>query len=633
MRRLNKRFNRHLLFFAVLFAALLVIGVGHLRAAVQNNDQEPVDMVILLDVSGSMDTLDPNGFALQATNLVIEFLQLVLDTAAANRLAIVPFAREVAEGMELRPIAEAEALAAEEITHSGGTDFVRALAAADTIFNEGEDETVAKARQVVILITDGEPDIGQPHTNRDNVALNVTYMEEQLAPQVARYTTPADGEDAFNLVVVGAGSSRYNSFWQVLGVNLGIPDNRYRFYPLRDPGEMAAFFTWLVELVGLRDDETSAMTLGRQTIEVAERDFFAFFPQGWSADDVGSVRLTDNASKENIDIPLGGDAPSYALLTLPAGAWSVELSEPFVEGQIVHGNLVTSVPTPTPTDSPSPTSTPTVTPTATARPTETPTPLHTVAPSVPASQLTDVPTLTLEPTATLTGGEGGGTITDDEQRPRVRLLIFLVGLLCIPSPLLVVAAIVWLRRKIHTDRDTRDKARKRIKNLIQSLDQTTLLPRTLSNRLKDALRSFQLKLIALEAGSPEEIAKLEQAQQLMLELAESDRQKYEDNLNDLIAEATNSARIQASSSNFETILETENSDYIIESLIKQIENARDPEADLAVAFCLARLAQEQKRLPTVLKLSKFKIKKDIYHIAYFLSQRPYPFHRTSGNKR
>ncbi len=107
-----------------------------------------LDVVVVLDVSGSMKTHDPRRLSQFAVEVLTAFL------GDGDRIGLVPLGGDAAP-LPLAPVTEArEALPGhlEGLAYGGGTPCDRALEAADKLLDSA---TSDPARQVVVFLTDG----------------------------------------------------------------------------------------------------------------------------------------------------------------------------------------------------------------------------------------------------------------------------------------------------------------------------------------------------------------------------------------------------------------------------------------------------------------------------------------------
>jgi len=338
-----KRIRALVLFFAIFFlfwaAATWAI---HSARAQMRQPIEPFDLVILLDVSGSLPKTDPNSLGLQVARFAIEYLQLALDEHTDSRIAVVPFAADADDTVKLQKILNVKwELLPQPETFRGGTHFVRALNAAATILKQ---QSTPERRRIVLLITDGEPD--PPST----VAARWEHLRSSVAPVISQHAI------LFDLYVVGAGTNEYEDFW-----------DEYLYWAVKDARGLSHVYEAMAELVGLSVDSHRTMRTGEVTVDLTGKRLVAFFAEGVSREVTGTVTLTNRRTGESEQIPLGGREPFYLLRALE-GRWEIRFSGG--KGEVFCGGmLLPPVETPTPSPTPMPTSTPTLFPAPTAIPT------------------------------------------------------------------------------------------------------------------------------------------------------------------------------------------------------------------------------------------------------------------------
>jgi len=133
--------------FPTLVGVLTLLALALPNAAAAS---EPIglDVVVVLDVSGSMKTHDPRRLSQFAVEVLAAFLN------DSDRLGLVPLGGDAAP-LPLTPLTEARAslpARLEAFTYGGGTPCGDALAAADAMLDGA---TSPPSRQVVVFLTDG----------------------------------------------------------------------------------------------------------------------------------------------------------------------------------------------------------------------------------------------------------------------------------------------------------------------------------------------------------------------------------------------------------------------------------------------------------------------------------------------
>ncbi|MBD3375418.1 VWA domain-containing protein, partial [candidate division KSB1 bacterium] len=362
--------------FIVLIGISIVVAwtgcFGHVQAQ-PVDDIQSFDLVILLDVSASLPGSDPGGLNLQAINLAIDYLKLVLDDHTDSRIAVIPFRREADQTATFYPVGEMVISDWTDVQLTAGTDFVAALDAAADLFEREPEPT---HRQVVLLITDGEPDVWEGDETPENVIAN--YLESSVAPAIDGYTDASGSR--FDFFVLDVGANRYEGFW-----------GNYAYWSVNDSGDLVAVHDALAPLTGLPSATRRTMTGGTLDVTLDEGSFFLFVPQDLSLAQSQTLTLVNVDTGAEQTISLGGDDPFYLARPLE-GNWQVEF--PAAAAEVVYGSQFVSPITSTPAFTSTPTEVPTSTPTPTCTPTETPTATATATStlSVPVSTPTPTPT-------------------------------------------------------------------------------------------------------------------------------------------------------------------------------------------------------------------------------------------------
>ena len=169
---------------SLLLCAVMLLGcVPFAQAETQQESGSAVDIVLLIDQSGSMwydsantkavEANDPNGNRLDAAQMVIGLLGM-----NGSRVAYVPFAARVYDNADTSfhtingpadyraKMAECEALrgsvAGANDENTGGTDFAEALAYAYNLLASRRDTS---NQPMIILLTDGGLEIGNSNTD------------------------------------------------------------------------------------------------------------------------------------------------------------------------------------------------------------------------------------------------------------------------------------------------------------------------------------------------------------------------------------------------------------------------------------------------------------------------------------
>lgn len=337
---------------------------------------EPFDLVVLIDVSSSLDDL-PNGWLAKAAgNLVVDTLQLVHGSYGSSRIAVVPFMTEVDDDHALQPIADVSMDGVFDVDLTAGTDFKKALEEAQEIFDEADPtETDETRRRVVILISDGQPDVGSIQPGPEHFPENIRYLEETIQPQLESLVV--DSNDV-EMLVLGIGSTAYEKFWD------GDFGDNYRYIPIDNTDDLQLLFQEMAEDAGVpQNSGWVGLYPGATPRRTFSSEAFFFFPTQHQRGAAGVLIATETDGERVLSYPYGGDNSLYVMDELPAGEWEFTL-EGEATGEILLSSII--LPTATATLTPSPT----LSPTATTTPT--------LVPSVTPSM---TPTQTSTPTATL----------------------------------------------------------------------------------------------------------------------------------------------------------------------------------------------------------------------------------------
>lgn len=142
----------------IIFAAALMLTVSAVlmpAAGVEAEENKELDLIMVLDQSGSMQTNDPNGMMKEAANMLTAMMP-----AKTSRVGVISFNREQTEVVGLRKLSEAEdveeiADEVDRIEYEGGTDIGNAIADAVEMFDESDDRVHA-----ILVLSDGRNDFG-----------------------------------------------------------------------------------------------------------------------------------------------------------------------------------------------------------------------------------------------------------------------------------------------------------------------------------------------------------------------------------------------------------------------------------------------------------------------------------------
>ncbi|MGE5561106.1 MAG: vWA domain-containing protein [Chloroflexota bacterium] len=152
----------------LLVASLFVWQTGPATAA--PTAAAPVDVVVLIDSSGSMSKSDPSQLSLTASRMMIDLL------APGDRIALIDFdtkATVLAPLTAVNDAADREALRGKlaKVRADGSTDYDAALTMA---YDQLADAKGDSSKRLVIFLTDGQPDPGGKASDQQ-------FMNEYLA--------------------------------------------------------------------------------------------------------------------------------------------------------------------------------------------------------------------------------------------------------------------------------------------------------------------------------------------------------------------------------------------------------------------------------------------------------------------
>ncbi len=150
-------------FICLVLAATLVLNCAAVDVTTEK-EYKALDLVIIVDKSGSMLTSDGDRMAPEAADMLISMVPSIISNKA-NRVGIVTFntkAEVLGKGNGLVAIEDFAALESlrseiEKIEYKGGTGIGNALLAAKELLEQYSDDEHAKG---IVLLTDGVNDFG-----------------------------------------------------------------------------------------------------------------------------------------------------------------------------------------------------------------------------------------------------------------------------------------------------------------------------------------------------------------------------------------------------------------------------------------------------------------------------------------
>ena len=140
-----------LIFVSSLAMVLAMTPLQNLKAA----ENQELDIVMVLDQSGSMETNDPNGLMKEAANMLVEMMP-----AKSSRAGVISFNRQQTEVAGLTEVSDEENVKeitekVDSIEYTGGTNIGDAVANAAAMFNKDDGRIHA-----ILVLSDGQNDFG-----------------------------------------------------------------------------------------------------------------------------------------------------------------------------------------------------------------------------------------------------------------------------------------------------------------------------------------------------------------------------------------------------------------------------------------------------------------------------------------
>lgn len=154
-----------ILFCAVFILQCMLVGMTGTVNAADTGEYKPLDMVVVVDTSGSMNTSDSTHMTAKAINMLINMMP-----AEESRIGIVTFntkavtlSADASGKPALLPLAEFDNVKAIKgkvngITYDGGTGIGNALKAATDLLTQ--QSSGADRQKAILLFTDGMDDFG-----------------------------------------------------------------------------------------------------------------------------------------------------------------------------------------------------------------------------------------------------------------------------------------------------------------------------------------------------------------------------------------------------------------------------------------------------------------------------------------
>lgn len=157
-----------LFFCIILLIELLFIP---LKAQASDFGDSGVDVVIVVDTSGSMKSTDPERIAIEAANLFIDMIEM-----SESKIGLVSFSSKLGTIIELtdiNSISDKKDLkgSIDQLPYDGDTDMGLALQKGYELLQSGADDGNQKA---ILFLTDGKIDLGDSKTRSDENSYNDT---------------------------------------------------------------------------------------------------------------------------------------------------------------------------------------------------------------------------------------------------------------------------------------------------------------------------------------------------------------------------------------------------------------------------------------------------------------------------
>ncbi len=273
------------------------------------NTAPNLDVILLIDNSGSMQTSDPEQLRIRATQFLLDYLSANTTSQPANyRAGLANFGGEIGDTFTLRLLPDdtlRNNLRAERIE---GTEFTAPLRFA---INEFRLKSDPATRKVILLVTDGQP--GPEGEALAGVELQ-DYFDDQLAPMVGELQNL--NVELFVLAIGDAQQDRDK--WRNL-----IGDN---YIPIEATTDLNNIFYNLVgQLMGLAvlPGQLLPTDLTVQVEPLLEHLTFSFV----KSDPTAAISLTDpdgNVLTPTIQSDTDTYHQIYSIVNPPAGNWQIQ---------------------------------------------------------------------------------------------------------------------------------------------------------------------------------------------------------------------------------------------------------------------------------------------------------------------
>ena len=216
MRPRHSSWKLTLVFVSILVMSWLsVLPLGIALGDEHRLDRTPLDLLILVDASDSMDDLDEKELATDVIDWVLDSaldsMSSIVPADTKSRVSVICFN---SEGGQLHltwmiPFRPLVGLPRKRIpfycTRDHGTDFVRLLRDIPRQFAK---EPRPENQKVVFLITDGHPSFTGESVHEEDQE-NLDYLRNNVAPAIKELEAPVE------LHIIGVGDTKFvESFWK-----------------------------------------------------------------------------------------------------------------------------------------------------------------------------------------------------------------------------------------------------------------------------------------------------------------------------------------------------------------------------------------------------------------------------------
>ena len=184
--------------FSIISSALTQIPVSRIE-----NPIKPIDVLVLIDQSGSMKFTDPKGERIQAVKFFIDYLKGDYSKSMNHRIGVVNFGDRTPENPEdeiipltyLEPQNVQQIFSRLKVMNLGDTNFINALKKAKKQFEEAKEK--GQSRQpVVVIFTDGEPD-DKRHLSKDEYFREIEQFVKNNLKDWLLYVIAIDISDQY----------------------------------------------------------------------------------------------------------------------------------------------------------------------------------------------------------------------------------------------------------------------------------------------------------------------------------------------------------------------------------------------------------------------------------------------------